>query len=91
MTKRNRTFGGVLKRGGIKHLISFKGGACVDKRECRLNQLHLAKANQQLAGTYSPEIPHVITRRRSSAYRVIHLTRVATSGIRNLARSSVVS
>ena len=90
MNMRNRTFGGVRKRAGIKRLITYVKGTCIDKRERRLNRLQSAKANLQLAGTYSPEIPHVVTRRRSSSRRVIHLTRVATSGTHNLNRLSVV-
>ena len=84
MSKRNRTFGGVRKRSGIKHLVITDKGAMKDKRERRLNRLHLAKAKCQLAGMYSPELPHVVTRRRSSACQVIALTRMIPSGSDNL-------
>lgn len=83
-------FGKVRKRAGIQHLVRVEKGSWINKREYRLSRLHLCRSRLMLEGTYSPEIPHVITRRRSSAPSVIHLTRVVTSGVHNLGRPSVV-
>ena len=86
MSLRNRNFGGTRKRKSIRRRVfldkrSLRLG---NRRERRLHILHLHKCSLMLEGTYSPEIPHVVTRRRSSANQVITLRREVPSGVSNL-------
>ncbi len=76
-------YGNAPSRRGIKHLVNLIHGG-ENHREMRLSLSHRGPSVRQLAGTYSPELPHVVTRRRSSACQVITLTRMIPSGSDNL-------